>query len=67
LNISAVPNSPINARNLQVEVAAALLRDNKRRVIVKADKRVSYDTVLQTMVLLQRAGVPNVGLETSDN
>lgn len=66
LNISAVPNSPINARNLQVEVAAALLRDNKRRVIVKADKRVSYDTVLQTMVLLQRAGVPNVGLETSD-
>lgn len=66
LNISAAPSSPINGSVLQAEVAAALQRDPKRPVIVKADKTVSYDNVLQTMVLLQQAGVPNVGLETSN-
>lgn len=64
LNISADPQSPIHANKLQVEVAAALLRDSKRPVMVKADKRVAYNTVLDAMVLLQQAGVPSVGLET---
>ncbi len=65
LNISPAPYSPINAERLRNEVTAALLRNAKRPVVVKADKRVNYDTVLQAMVLLQRAGVPSVGLETS--
>lgn len=64
LNISPDPQSPIHAHKLQVEVAAAILRDAKRPVMVKADKRVSYNTVLDAMVLLQQAGVPSVGLET---
>jgi len=66
LNISAAPQSPINAEKLRSEVTSALSRNSKRPVIVKTDKRVSYDTVLQAMVLLQRAGVPSVGLETSN-
>ncbi len=65
LNISTVPSSPIHASKLQTEVAAAIKRDAKRPVMVKADRRVSYNTVLDAMVLLQRAGVPSVGLETS--
>lgn len=64
LNISPEPTSPIHAKKLQIEVAAALARDSKRPVMVKADKRVSYNTVLEAMVLLQQAGVPSVGLET---
>lgn len=64
LNISAEPTSPIHASKLQSEVAAALMRDAKRPVSVKADRRVSYNTVLEAMVLLQHAGVPTVGLET---
>jgi len=67
LNISAVPQSPIQARKLQTEVAAALSRNSKRPVMVKADRRVSYNTVLEAMVLLQQAGVPTVGLETNVN
>ena len=66
LNISAAPSSPIHPDKLQAEVAAALLQDAKRPVIVKADKNVSYNNVLQAMVLLQQAGVPNIGLETSN-
>ena len=66
LNISEVPQSPIHGDKLQTQVAAALLRDPKRPVMIKADKRVSYDTVVKAMVLLQKAGVPNVGLETEN-
>lgn len=66
LSIAPEPKSPINAEKLQAEVAAALMRDSKRQVIVRADKNVTYNTVLQAMVLLQSAGVPNVGLETTN-
>lgn len=65
LNISTNPTKPIDEKNLQVEVAAAMLRDPTRLVTVKADHRVIYNTVLRTMVLLQISGVPSVGLETS--
>lgn len=64
LNISSDPESSIHPNKLQTVVAAALARDAKRQVMVKADKRVSYNTVLDAMVLLQQAGVPSVGLET---
>lgn len=66
LNISPVPSSPINSLKLQGEVLAALRINSKRPVIVKADKNASYDKVINAMVLLQQAGVPNIGLETSN-
>lgn len=65
LNISPAPFSPISAKKLQSDVTNALRQDKKRSVIVKADKTVSYNTVLDAMVLLQQAGVPSIGLETS--
>jgi biopolymer transport protein TolR len=66
LNISPAPQSPIQAQKLQSEVKAALARNPKRVVMVKADRRVTYSTVMDAMVLLQQAGVPNIGLETSN-
>lgn len=65
LNISNNPTKSINEKQLQIEVAAAILRDSNRLVTVKADHRVSYNTVLKAMVLLQTSGVASVGLETS--
>jgi len=65
LNISNNPTKPIDQKRLQIEVAAAILRDPSRLVTVKADSRVSYNTVLRAMVLLQTSGVNSVGLETS--
>ncbi len=67
LNISPAPNSPIHPNKLRSEVAAALSLNSKRPVLVKADRKVNYNTVLDAMVLLQQAGVPSVGLETSGN
>lgn len=64
LNIASHPAKPIDQKQLQIEVAAAILRDPARIVTVKADQKVSYKSVLQSMVLLQASGVASVGLET---
>lgn len=64
LNIASNPTKPIDQKQLQIEVAAAILRDPSRLVTVKADQHVSYKLVLQAMVLLQASGVESVGLET---
>ena len=66
LNIAATPKAAISADIVQAEVAAALSLNPKRQVLVRADKDVTYSLVMQTMVLLQAAGVPSVGLETSE-
>ncbi len=64
LNIANNPTKPIDHKQLQIEVAAAVLRDPSRLVTVRADKRVNYSVVLRSMVLLQVSGVSSVGLET---
>lgn len=66
LSIAAVHNSEITAEALLAEVGAAIVRNPKRQVIVRGDKNVSYDHVVQVMSLLQRAGVASVGLETNE-
>ena len=64
LNIASSPTKPIDQKQLQIEVAAAILRDPTRMVTVKADQHVAYKQVLQAMVLLQTSGVASVVLET---
>lgn len=61
LNQNTSPDSP---QRLLVQVAAALRVQPNRPVIVRGDKWVSYDKVLQAMALLKQAGVAKVGLMT---
>ena len=44
--------------------AAVLRRSPKTQFVVRGDKDASYQYVVDAMVLLQRSGVPNVGLIT---
>ena len=66
LNIGPNPNESIAQDLLQAEIIAALIRTPNRQVLVSGDKKVCYDYVIQAMVLLQKAGISTVGLETSD-
>ncbi len=66
LNVSANPQTPIIARDLQTEVNAALVRQPNRKVLLKGDRSVSYETIMQAMVILQASGVDNIGLQTFD-
>ena len=68
LNISKDPTSAMPSDVLLNQVSVEL-KQNKaenisRNVLVKADSSVNYGVVMQAMVILQRAGAPNVGLIT---
>ena len=65
LNLSDDPEQPISAEDVLVRSAAVLRRNALIPVLVQADKSVDYGTVVQAMVLLQRAGADKVGLSTA--
>lgn len=47
-----------------VRVGAIIQLEPERPVVVKADRSIPYEKVIQLMVTLQGAGVPSVGLMT---
>ena len=71
INTNSNPEQPLSPEALSVRVAAELQlaqrQGHERQVLVKGDRDVAYGRVVQAMVLLQNAGVPQVGLMTEDN
>ena len=64
LNVGESPETPLDGETLANNVAAVLRRQPGKSVLVRGDHSVDYGTVVSAMVLLQSAGVPNVGLVT---
>ncbi len=64
LNVGETPDQPLDGATLSQNVAAVLRRQPQKKVLVRGDHAVDYGTVVSAMVLLQQAGVPNVGLVT---
>ena len=64
LNLADDPEQAISAEEVLARSAAVLRRNPLISVLVQADTSVSYGTVMQAMVLLQRAGADKVGLST---
>jgi biopolymer transport protein TolR len=64
LNVGEAPDAPVAAEGLVQTVAAVLRRQPQKSVLVRGDHAVDYGAVVSAMVLLQQAGVPNVGLVT---
>ena len=64
LSVNNDPNAPLSAEDLAVLVASHMQLDASNRIVVKGDGSVSYNQIVQLMVLLQRAGVLSVGLMT---
>ncbi len=58
------PDEAVDAKTLLARVAAVRKVHPKAPVLVKGDDQVPYGKVVQAMVLLQRAGVADVGLMT---
>ena len=54
----------IGAAALQTKVAAILRVRPQTPVLIRGDRQAAYNDVVQTMVLLQAAGAPSVGLVT---
>jgi biopolymer transport protein TolR len=65
LAVGTSKNEPMSAEEVATVVAAHLKLEPDTPVVVNGDGAVSYDAVIQLMVLLQqKAGVPSVGLMT---
>lgn len=55
-------NEEVDRETLVAKVSAFIRANPQVPVLIGADKGVAYDRVYQTMVQLQEAGVPRVGL-----
>ena len=64
LNVAEDDEKAMSAADLATLVAAQIQKQPNTPVVVKADGSVPYNDVIQLMVLLQRAGLPSVGLMT---
>lgn len=68
LNIADVPEIPLSSEKIitrvAAEIAIAAEKGTPRSVYVKGDKAVEYGKVVGAMVLLQQAGVGEIGLLT---
>ena len=62
LNVGSEPDQPIAEDRLVTMATAVMRRNPERRVLVRGDQGVDYQKVVRVMALLQRAGVPQVGL-----
>jgi len=64
LNIGGDEDSPVNEAEVARRAGAVLGRDPGTPVLVKADERVPYGSVVRGMVLLQQAGATKIGFLT---
>lgn len=64
LNVVARPNVPMNKQAITQIIQTEIKVDPKRKILVKGDKNIDYGSVIEAMVLLQKAGAEQVGLMT---
>jgi biopolymer transport protein TolR len=58
------PQSPLDADTVATRATTLLRRNPELAVLVKADNRVQYGSVVRAMVILQKAGARKVGFIT---
>lgn len=62
MRVDAEPLEPVRLNVLADTVKSRQRGDNNIPVVISADKAVRYEQVVRVMDVLQRAGVPRVGL-----
>lgn len=67
LNVGDEPSQAMSPEDIADLVKTRLEVSPTTPVVVNGDGQVKYDKVIDLMVLLQRAGVPSVGLMTDPN
>jgi biopolymer transport protein TolR len=64
INVGGDDTVPVEAEVIMNRVSSVLSENPDKLLLVRGDKNVSYERVVQLMVLLQQAGAPSVGLVT---
>ncbi|MBB5015134.1 protein TolR [Rehaibacterium terrae] len=65
LTLQGAPSEEITPEALEAKVAAFMRQNPTAPVFIAGDHRVDYGVVMQGMALLQRAGVPKIGMMTA--
>jgi len=65
MNIGEHPDKPVTPNMVIAMTQTVLKRSPKTPVLIRGDAGVNYDAVMHGMVLLQKAGVANIGLITN--
>lgn len=65
--LNVLGDAPVTSDVIMNRVEAALSQNPDRKVYVRGDQSVAYGKVVEAMVFLQQAGVPQVGLMTDPN
>jgi biopolymer transport protein TolR len=64
LNVGGDEDSPVEEAEVTRRASAVIGRDPQVPVLVKADERVPYGSVVRGMVMLQQAGATKIGFLT---
>ncbi|MCB1752115.1 MAG: protein TolR [Gammaproteobacteria bacterium] len=64
IDIGEGKNEALDGETLMARVAAVIKYKPRTPILVRGDRSVNYGRVVQAMVLIQAAGVANVGLIT---
>lgn len=64
INVGGDDSDVVDAETLLNRITSVLNENPGKLLLVRGDKNVTYDRVVQLMVLLQQAGAPSVGLVT---
>lgn len=57
-------DDPLTLEEIAIQVGAMIQLEPERPVVVRGDRSIPYEHVIQLMISLQQAGVPAVGLMT---
>lgn len=64
LSLGADPRAPLDSQGLLAQLESVRAAQPTAPVYVKGDRYVAYGKVVEVMALIQRTGVPSVGLMT---
>ena len=64
LNLGAKVDQAVELEKIGIQVGKIVRAKPTIQVLVRGDKRVPYGQVVELMAVLQKSGVPNVGLIT---
>lgn len=64
INTDGATDTPIELTEINEKVSEAISGNSEPQVLINADEKIDYGTVVKVMASLKTAGVPNVGLMT---
>lgn len=64
INVGGDDSVPVEPEAVMTRVSSVLSENPDKLLLVRGDKNVTYERVVELMVLLQQAGAPSVGLVT---